>query len=96
MLTFIIKRSAGRERLNVIQKLKVTRLNLYKQKYHKYNCDYMAEMVTIKLPKKDLESFLRVVDDIRFIKQAEKGDEEISKGKYKTLNQLRKKYKVHR
>ena len=56
----------------------------------------MAEMVTIKLPKKDLKSFLRVVDDIRFIKQAEKGDEEISKGKYKTLNQLRKKYKVHR
>ena len=56
----------------------------------------MAEMVTIKLPKKDLKSFLRVVDDIRFIKQAEKGDEEISKGKYKTLNQLRKKHRVHR
>ena len=55
----------------------------------------MAEMVTIKLSKKDLESFLRVVDDIRLIKQAEKGDKEITKGKYKTLSQLKKKYKVH-
>lgn len=56
----------------------------------------MEEMVTLKLPKKDVESFLRVVEDIRFIKEAEKGDEEISKGNLKTLTQIRKKYKIHR
>lgn len=56
----------------------------------------MEEMVTLKLPKKDIESFLRVVDDIRFIKEAEKGDEEINKGKFKTLDEVRKKYNVHR
>lgn len=53
------------------------------------------DMVTIKLPKKDLEAFLRVVDDIKFIEKAEKGDEEINKGKFKTLDQIRKKYSVH-
>jgi hypothetical protein len=51
------------------------------------------EMITFKLPKKDMESFLRVVEDIRFIKEAQKGDEEIDKGKFKTLDQLKKKYK---
>lgn len=52
-------------------------------------------MVTLKLPKKDIESFLRVVEDIKFIKEAEKGDEEVNKGKFKTLNQVRKKYRIH-
>lgn len=56
----------------------------------------MEEMVTLKLPKKDVESFLRVVEDIRFIKEAEKGDEEINKGKFKTLDVVRKKYRIHR
>ncbi len=53
------------------------------------------DMVTIKLPKKDLEAFLRVVDDIKFIEKGEKGDEEINKGRFKTLDQIRKKYNVH-
>lgn len=56
----------------------------------------MEEMVTLKLPKKDVEAFLRVVEDIQFIKEAEKGDEEISRGKFKTLEQVRKKYGIHR
>jgi len=56
----------------------------------------MEEMITLKLPKRDVESFLRVVEDIKFIKEAEKGDEEISKGRFKTLNQLRKRYTIHR
>lgn len=56
----------------------------------------MEEMITLKLPKKDIESFLRVVEDIRFIKEAEKGDEEIAKGRFKTLEQLRESYKIHR
>lgn len=55
----------------------------------------MEKMITLKLPKKDVEAFLRVVEDIKFLKEAEKGDEEISKGKFKTLNQIRKKYKSH-
>ena len=56
----------------------------------------MPEMMTLKLPKKDVETFLRVVGDIQFIRAAEKGDEEISKGRFKTLAQLRQKYKHHR
>ena len=48
----------------------------------------MGKMVTMKLPKEDVEAFLRVVEDIKFIREAEKGDEEIDKGKFKTLNQL--------
>ncbi len=52
----------------------------------------MEEMITLKLPKNDLEAFLRVVEDIRLIKEAEKGDNEIEKGKFKTLEQVRKKY----
>ena len=54
----------------------------------------MGEMLTIKLPKKDVETFLRVVEGIRFIKEAEKGDEEINKGKFKTLNYVRKRYGI--
>lgn len=42
----------------------------------------MEEMLTLKLPKKDVESFLRVVDDIKFIREAKKGDEEITKGRF--------------
>lgn len=53
----------------------------------------MSEMITLKLPKSDVEALLRVIEDIRFIKEAEKGDKEIDKGKFKTIDQLRKKYK---
>ena len=52
----------------------------------------MEDMITLKLPKSDVEAFLRVVEDIKFIKEAEKGDKEIDKGKFKTLGQLKKKY----
>ena len=52
----------------------------------------MDDMITLKLPKSDVEAFLRVVEDIKFIKEAEKGDKEIDKGKFKTLGQLKKKY----
>ena len=55
----------------------------------------MAKMITLKLPKEDVDAFLRVVADIKFIKEAKTGDKEISKGKYKTLEYLRKKYKTH-
>ena len=55
----------------------------------------MGKMITLKLPKEDVEAFLRVVEDIKFIKEAEKGDEEIDKDKFKTLDQLRKKYRTH-
>lgn len=55
----------------------------------------MPEMITLKLPKKDVESFLRVVGDIRFIQKAEQGDEEVTKGGFKTLAHLRKKYRIH-
>jgi hypothetical protein len=49
-------------------------------------------MLTLRLPKKDVEIFLRVLEDIKFIREAEKGDEEINKGKFKTLDSLRKKH----
>jgi hypothetical protein len=52
----------------------------------------MTEMITFRLPKDDVEAFLRVFEDIKFIKEAEKGDKEIDKNKFKTLDQLRKKY----
>ncbi|MBI2971485.1 MAG: hypothetical protein HYY37_03665 [Candidatus Aenigmarchaeota archaeon] len=55
----------------------------------------MTKMVTLKLPKKDVESFLRVVEDMRFIQSAEKGNEEIAKGDFKTLEHARKKYTYH-
>jgi len=52
----------------------------------------MEETITIQLPKRDIDAFLRVVDDIRFIKEAEKGVNEIEKGKFKTLDHVKKKY----
>lgn len=52
----------------------------------------MDEMITLRLPKSDVEAFLRVVEDIKFIKEAEKGDAEIDKGKFKSLSQLKKKH----
>jgi len=52
----------------------------------------MEDMITLKMLKSDVEAFLRVVEDIKFIKEAEKGDKEIDKGKFKTLDQLKKKY----
>ena len=54
----------------------------------------MEDMITLKLPKSDVEAFLRVVEDIKFIKEAEKGDKGIDRGKFKTLDQLKKKYMV--
>jgi len=33
----------------------------------------MEDMITLRLPRGDVEAFLRVVDDIKFIKEAEKG-----------------------
>ncbi len=56
----------------------------------------MEPMVTVKLPKKDIESLIRIMEDIKFIREAEKGDEEISKGKFKTLSQLKKMHASHR
>ena len=56
----------------------------------------MESMVTLKLPKRDVESFLRIVEDIRFIREAEEGDEEISRGKFKTLKQVKKMHAFHR
>ena len=53
---------------------------------------HVEEMITLKLPKGDVEAFLRVVEDIKLIKDAEKGDKEIDKGKFKTLDQVKKKY----
>ena len=55
----------------------------------------MDDMITLKLPRGDVEAFLRVVEDIKFIKEAEKGDKEIDKGKFKTLHELKKKYSSH-
>lgn len=53
----------------------------------------MEKMITLKLPKSDVDAFLRVVDNIKFIKEAEKGDEEINRGKFKSLDEIKKKYK---
>ena len=55
----------------------------------------MDDMITLKLPKDDVEAFLRVVEDIKLIKEAEKGDKEIDKGKFKTLDDLRKRSASH-
>lgn len=53
------------------------------------------KMLTLQIPKKEIDVFLRVVEDIKFIKEAERGDEEIERGKFKTLEQIKSKYKVH-
>jgi len=53
---------------------------------------HAEEMITLKVPKSDVDAFLRVVEDIKFIKEAEKGDKEVRKGKFKTLNQIVEKY----
>lgn len=52
----------------------------------------MEQTITIQFPKKDVDTFLNVVDDIKFIKEAEKGVKEIENGKYKTLAHVRRKY----
>jgi len=52
----------------------------------------MEDMITLRLPREDVEAFLRVVDDIKLVKDAEKGDKEIDTGNFKTLDQLKKKY----
>ena len=54
----------------------------------------MGKMITMKLPKEDVAALVRVLEDIRFLEKAEKGNEEIDKGKFKTLGQLKKKYKI--
>jgi len=52
----------------------------------------MEEMLTLRLPRKDVDTFLRVVEDIEFIKEAEEGNKQIDAGKFKTLQQLKEKY----
>lgn len=54
----------------------------------------MDEMVTVKLPKRDIEALMRIVEDIEFLGEAEKGDKEIEKGNFKTLEDAKKKYGV--
>ena len=49
-------------------------------------------MLTLKLPRKDVDAFLRVVEEIEFIKQAEEGNKQIESGKFKTLQELKQKY----
>lgn len=53
----------------------------------------MTEMLTLRLPKEDVEAFVRVVEDIELVKEAEDGDMEIEEGKFKKLEELEKKYK---
>ncbi|MBI2232514.1 MAG: hypothetical protein HYU56_01230 [Candidatus Aenigmarchaeota archaeon] len=55
----------------------------------------MGKMITMKLPKEDVAALVRVLEDIRFLEKSEKGEEEIDKGKFKTLDQLKKKYKIY-
>ena len=55
----------------------------------------MQEMLTLKIPKEDVEAFLRVVEDIEFVQEAEKGNKEIDEGKFKTLEELKNKYNTH-
>ena len=50
----------------------------------------MEKSVTLSLPKKDVEALLRILEDLRLISEAERGDAEINKGKYVTLKQLKK------
>ncbi|HLD41677.1 MAG TPA: hypothetical protein VJB06_01450 [archaeon] len=54
----------------------------------------MTEMLTLKVPKEDVEAFLRVIEDIELIKEAEVGDKEIVEGRFKKLEDLENKYKV--
>ena len=55
----------------------------------------MTEMITLKLPKQDVEAFLRVLEDVELIKEAEAGDKEIEAGRFKKLEDLEKKYENH-
>ena len=51
----------------------------------------MRKTITLRLPKSDVEAFLRAVQDIKFIREAENGDKEINSGRFKTLGQLKNK-----
>ena len=55
----------------------------------------MTEMLTLKMPKEDVETFVRVLEDIELIKEAETGDKEIEEGRFKKLEDLEKKHKDH-
>lgn len=55
----------------------------------------MGEMLTLKIPKEDAEAFLRVVEDIELIKEAEEGEKEIEEGRFIKLEDLEKKHKLH-
>lgn len=55
----------------------------------------MTEMLTLRMPKEDVEAFIRVVEDMELIKEAETGDKEIQEGKFKKLEDMEKKYKNH-
>lgn len=52
----------------------------------------MEQMVTLRMPKKDMEALLRVMEDMKFFKEAEEGSEQIKKGKYITLEDLERKH----
>lgn len=53
-----------------------------------------SEMVTIKLPKSDVEALLNIVDDIRFLQKAEEGMKEIKACNFVTLDEMMKKHNV--
>ncbi len=52
----------------------------------------MEEMVTLKIPKKDVHALLRIFEDIQFLEKAEKNHQEMKKGKFITLGEFRKKH----
>lgn len=47
-------------------------------------------MVMMKIPKKDVQAFLRVLKDIAFIQEAERGDTEIERGRFVALEKMKK------
>ncbi|MBI4181999.1 MAG: hypothetical protein HY520_03465 [Candidatus Aenigmarchaeota archaeon] len=52
------------------------------------------QVVTLRLPRQDAQAFLRVVEDLAFFMEAEKGDDQIAQGRYITLSQCRKRHGV--
>ena len=55
----------------------------------------MQEMLTVRIPKEDVEAFIRVVEDMKLIKEADAGDKEIEEGRFTKLEDLGKKYSDH-
>lgn len=50
------------------------------------------DRVVVSIPKKEVRSLIRTVEDLKFIEGTEKGKKEIEKGNYKTLEDLKEKY----